>query len=581
MLTSHYTMFARVAFKASPRLSTPFRFAVSFHTTRTMAADTRHKAGATSEPEHFMFTEGGTDSVWSHGDPYDRRPSYSKLIEDLRADVAIVGAGIVGISTAYELVKRRKSVVMLEAREVLSGETDRTSGHLSSALDDWYTNIQSKHGHDGASTAYESHKFALEHVGEIAKELKIDCEYRILPAYEVSAYRPGEDGYEDDVKSMKDEVGYDKSLGIPLEYHDKLAVPGWKSDIDQRAGILWQHQATFNPVKYLLGVMKWLNDQPDFAIYTHTRVADTEEKGGIPFLTSKHVDVTTDNGHTVTCKNVIADMEYNRTYCVALRIPRDSYTDCLVYDTGDPYNYVRFAACDDKDDYLVIGGADHKVGQTDDESTRFAQVEKWARDRWPQCGALEYQWSGQIYDPHDYVAFIGLNPGTKRTWIATGDSGNGLTHGVLGARIIADGITGEINPWQDLYSPKRVTSLLTSAVDIVKDNPQDNMHFKRWAQTDIKDIEDLGRGEGGVLNKMGKKPWAVYKDEDGQVRTLSAICPHMKGIVCWNHAEKSWDCPVHGSRFSTDGVCVTGPAKSNLNPECDSSRRAQEVAAGG
>ncbi|KAF2223256.1 Rieske [2Fe-2S] iron-sulfur domain-containing protein [Elsinoe ampelina] len=107
------------------------------------------------------------------------------------------------------------------------------------------------------------------------------------------------------------------------------------------------------------------------------------------------------------------------------------------------------------------------------------------------------------------------------------------------------------------------------------------MQFKRWAQTDINDIEDPGRGEGGVLNKMGKKPLAVYKDEDGQVRTLRAICPHMMGVVCWNHAGKSWDCPVHGSRFSTDGVCVTGPAKSNLNPECHISRRTQEVAAGG
>lgn len=545
-----------------------------------------------ASPEHYMSTEGALDSVWSHTNPYAQRPRFSKLDRDLEADVVVVGSGIAGLSTAYELVKRNRQVVLLEAREALSGETDRTSGHLSSALDDGYVQIKEKHGHKGAAIAYDSYKFALEHVGEVAKELNIDCEWRILDGYEISQYRRGNEGYDQDLKEMNEEVAYDKTLGMPVEFHEKLAVPGWTGEVDQRGGMLWHHQATFNPTKYLFGVLGWLKKQPQFSIYTHTRVMDTKEKGGVPIVGNpKHVEVSTADGHTVTCKDVVmatciplqklsvvAQMEYNRTYCVALRIPKGSYTDCIVYDTADPYHYIRFTHCDEKDDYLIIGGADHKVGQAGDEKTRFSELESWARERWTQCGAVDYQWSGQIFEPHDYVAFIGLNPGMKHTYIVTGDSGNGLTHGVLASRILADEITGTKNEWSKLYDPKRVKSLLTSAKEILTDDLQVNAQYKRFVETDIQDIEDLGNGQGGVLNKGTKGPTAVYKTEDGEVRMLSAVCPHMKGVLCWNTAEATWDCPVHGSRFSKDGVCVIGPAKGNLKPENEAGKRALERA---
>jgi len=499
---------------------------------------------ATNTPEHFMHTDGATDSIWSRGDPYSSRPRFPKLTKDIETDVLVIGAGITGISAAYELVKRNHNVVMVEAREVVSGQTDRTSGHLASALDDGYVAIRQKHGEEGAKIARESHKWALQRVGEIAKELGFDCEYRQLDSYQISQYDRSDSKHQDEMKELKEESDYARSIGVECEFKSDLTIPGWTGKIDQRGGIYYTGEATFNPTKYCFGVLAWLNKQNKFKCYTHTRVQDIEEKGGVLGFNNKYAQVSTEDGNKITCNDVvmatcvplqklsvIVEMEYNRTYCIAARIPKDSYKDCLIYDNADAYKYIRFTACDDIDDYIVVGGGDHKVGQEGNEADRFDELEKWTRERFTQITTIDYRWSGQVYDPHDYMAFIGLNPGTKHTYIWTGDSGNGLTHAILGAKIIADGIEGKENTWAKLYDPSRVTSLLKAAKEIIVDDLQVNLQFKRWLQTDINDIEDLGKGQGGILNKGLDKPIAVYKTEDGEVRKLSAVCPHLKGML--------------------------------------------------
>ncbi len=275
--------------------------------------------------------------------------------------------------------------------------------------------------------------------------------------------------------------------------------------------------------------------------------------------------------------SVIAEMEYMRTYCIAIRVPKNYIEDCLLYDEAEAYKYIRFTACDERDDYLVIGGCDHAVGQEKEEG-RFTELEQWVRERFTRAGAVDYKWSGQIFEPVDFVAFIGLNPGRKHTYIITGDSGNGLTHGVLAGKLIADEIQGVDNPWSKLYDPKRLSSLVKSLPSLVSHVAEVQTQYKRLVQSDISDIEDLARGMGGVLNPTLEGPIAVYKDEHGQVHKMSALCPHLKGVVCWNNVEKSWDCPVHGSRFSKDGICVMGPSKANLSPVDKSGKVTQEQA---
>ncbi len=537
-----------------------------------------------SDPAHCLHTSGEEDPVWIHTDPYSNRPRFPKLNEDLHCDVCVIGSGIAGISTAYELVARGVKVVMIEARDAISGESSRTTGHLASALDDHYTEIASKHGDKAATLIAESHDWALRRVGDVAWKLGIECEYRQLPGYEISQYERGDLKHQKEVDELRAEAKKAQECGLAATFQEGFAIPGWDGTPDQRDATIFQRQATFHPTKYLVGVLKWLAQQPQFSCYTHTRMMSCEESG----LLHKEVHVKTMDGYTITCKDaveatcvplqklsIIAEMEYYRTYSIAIRIPKGSYEDCLIYDLADPYHYIRFTACDDQDDYLVIGGGDHKVGQ-EGEDGRYAELESWVRKRFTRAGSVDYRWSGQIFDPVDYVAFIGLNTGKKHTYIITGDSGNGLTHGVLAGRLIADEIQGIDNPWSKPYSPKRLPPLSTLP-SMLSHDLQINAQYKRYLQKDIPDIESLAPCTGGVLNPSTSKPLAVYKDEKGVAHKFSAICPHLHGVVVWNDTEKSWDCPVHGSRFSKEGICVIGPAKAGLNPEDETAGRAQQV----
>lgn len=526
--------------------------------------------------EHFMHTTGENDPVWVHLLPYSEYPQFPTLTDDLTTDVCVIGSGIAGVSIAYELVSRGVRVVMLEARSVVAGESGRTSGHLTSALDDGYTEIKKKHGHKGAKIAADSHSWALNRVGEISKKLGIECEYRHLPAYELSQYARNDRRHEDEVKGLKEEVETAKSLGMNVVFEEGFAVRGWNGKPDQRDAAIFKDQATFHPTKYLVGVLKWLEKQPNFQCFTHTRAKEIQEQSNDIF--GKLVKIETEKGQTITTNfaveatnvplqrlSVIAEMEYDRTYCIAIRVPKGSIEDCLIYDEAEEYKYVRFTCCDDKDDYLVVGGCDHKVGQ-ENPSGRFEELEIWVRERFPQAGKVDYRWSGQIYEPVDFMGFIGKNQGQQNIYIVTGDSGDGLTHGVIAGRLIADEIQGAPNPWSELYNPSRALSIAQSLPQMLGHDVQINTQYKRYLQSDIDDIEDLAVGEGGMLNSKTAQPVAVYKDELGRVHEFSAVCPHLKGVICWNHVEKTWDCPVHGSRFSKEGIVLEGPANRNLDP---------------
>jgi glycine/D-amino acid oxidase-like deaminating enzyme len=237
---------------------------------------------------------------------------------------------------------------------------------------------------------------------------------------------------------------------------------------------------------------------------------------GVKFIGMGHKSVTikTEAGHTVkaesaveaTCiplqkLSVVAELEYYRTYCIAVRVPKGSVEDCLLYDNAEEYKYVRLTACNNEEDYLVVGGCDHAVGQEDTKG-RFDELEKWTRERFTQAGKTDYRWSGQIFEPADYMAFIGKNWGNDKIYIVTGDSGDGLTHGTLAGRLIADEIEGTPNAWAALYSPKRLGSIIRTLPSVVKHDVQINLQYKRFLQSDITDIEDLEPGCGGILNSV-------------------------------------------------------------------------------
>ncbi|KAL2783682.1 hypothetical protein BJX66DRAFT_344718 [Aspergillus keveii] len=398
--------------------------------------------------EYFPDPFRETEPVCVHHLPNFKDPQFPSLDHDIETDVCIIGSGIAGISTAYELVTGGKKVTLLEAQHVLSGESGRTSGHLSNALDDGYIEIEKRHKPNGAKLAAESHTWAIDRVAHIIRTLDLDCEFRYVPAYRVSKFLPGD--LKHDVSRDKG-ADYARDAGVDAVFQKGFSVSGWDGGVNQEDAAVFAAQGAFHPTKYSLGVLEWMKTHPNFQCFADTRATGVEEG-------RNKVIVWTEQGYIITAKDVVeatctplqdssisAEMSYCRTYCIAIRVPKGSVEDCLIYDTDDPYTYVRLTACNDNNDYLIAGGCDHKVGQ-EDSLNRFEILATWARQRFTHTGAVDYHWSGQILEPVDHMAFIG-----KKEWKT-------LTHGVLAGRLVADEIEGRENSWAALYDLSRMTS---------------------------------------------------------------------------------------------------------------------------
>jgi Rieske Fe-S protein len=213
----------------------------------------------------------------------------------------------------------------------------------------------------------------------------------------------------------------------------------------------------------------------------------------------------------------------------------------------------------------MSGGEDHKSGQKDDANVRFAALERWTRTRFPMMTEIEFRWSGEVMEPIDGLAFIGRNPmDHDNVFIATGDSGNGMTHGTIAGMLITDLIIGKENAWAALYDPSRKTP--RSVSKFVKENI--NVAEQKGdivTRGEVDTTDEIVPGKGAIIRR-GLKKIAAYKDEAGNVHELSAVCRHLGCIVDWNSLEKTWDCPCHGSRYDALGRVIMGPANSDLPP---------------
>ena len=332
-------------------------------------------------------------------------------------------------------------------------------------------------------------------------------------------------------------------------------------------------QAQFEPLQFLAGVVKVLKGK-GVEIYLPVTVNgfDTSTSSGEVTLSTQQGKRIRANQVVVATHSPINDVATihtkqaaYRTYAIAFETPPTEPT--LSWDMEDPYHYARLAvdAATDRS-VLIIGGEDHRVGQDTDTDKNFPRLETWARERFPAAGDIVCRWSGQVFEPSDGLAFIGKDPGQERIFILTGFSGNGMTHSGLSAELIADLIGGLNHPFADLYDPKRKPSSASAISSYVQENLNTAAQYADWlGPADVASADQIARGEGAVLRR-GLKRVAIYVDEAGSKHELSATCPHLGGVVAWNSAEKSWDCPCHGSRFDCRGKVVTGPASSDLEP---------------
>ncbi|HZK78282.1 MAG TPA: FAD-dependent oxidoreductase, partial [Gemmatimonadaceae bacterium] len=259
-----------------------------------------------------------------------------------------------------------------------------------------------------------------------------------------------------------------------------------------------------------------------------------------------------------------------RTFVIGARVPRGSVPRALYWDTADPYHYARLHEVDPRldperdDEILIVGGEDHKTGQEDDAEERFKRLESWTRERFPMVKSIDFRWSGQVIEPVDHMAFIGKNPGAdQHIFIATGDSGNGITHGTIAGVLLTDLILGRKNAWSKLYDPSRVTLRATS--EFIKENLNVAGQYADWARKgEVDSYDQIEPGSGAVMRR-GMKKIAVFRDEQGVIHERSAVCTHLYCIVDWNSTERTWDCPCHGSRFDAYGAVVNGPAIAPLS----------------
>lgn len=511
--------------------------------------------------ESGVTTSGANISYWLDSVEPIR---YEPLRENLKTEVVIVGGGIAGLSVAYCLAKAGKKVVVVEDGYIGSGETGRTTAHLVNALDDRYAEIERVLGAEKCRLAAESHTEAINFVERVIGEEHIDCDFKRLEGF--LFLHPT-----DDPKTIHDEFTATNKYGIRTERMQ--GVPGMAEETGPC--LCFPGQAQFHPMKYLKGLCDSII-RLGGSIYTETHVDGIHKTG----IRSKELSVDAD--YVVVATNTPVNNRVTmhtkqhpyRTYVIGGLIEKDSITPGLWWDTGniksewvmDPYHYVRLQPFDAAHDLLLAGGEDHKTGQADKENLdaheRYTKLEHWTRRRFPSLKEIVFHWSGQVMEPVDMMAFIGKNPGDKNIYIATGDSGNGMTHGTIAGILISDLILGRKNPWEKLYDPSRIT--LKAAPEFFQEAGNMSAQYLDFFEAgDIKSIEELRPGQGAILNAKGKKV-AVYKDEVQTVHAYSAICPHLGCVVQWNDDEKSFDCPCHGSRFTCMGEVVNGPAMNGL-----------------
>ena len=496
--------------------------------------------------------DSGSTSPWQVS---ATAPNHTKGQTTAPFDVLIIGGGITGITTALLLQKQGKKCLIVEGGNLGFGTTGGTTAHINTFFDSSYPQIKSDFGEENAKLVAQAAKSAIATITSLTEELQIDCQLETKIGYLYSEN-------EDQTKELQKILNASKEAGVAVSAAEENGVP-----IPFEECVAFAGQKQFHPLKYSFGLAQ------EFLalggkISEHSFITSVEMEDDIHIARTGTEEFRAKNlvyaTHLPPGINLFSfRCAPYRSYVLGVKLSAGAaYPEDMAYDMQDAYHYMRSHEIDGER-LLIIGGADHKTGHDDPEKA-YQDLEDYTR-KYFKVQAIPYRWSSQYYVPVDGLPYIGpMTNNDDTTFVATGFNGNGMTWGTVSGMVISDAILGKENPYAELFKPYRIKPI-AGFTDFVKENADVVYHFvaDRFNLENVDTLSALAKGDGKVVEFEGEKI-AVYRDESGKISALNPTCTHAGCTVCFNPAEKSWDCPCHGGRFDLSGKVICGPPRKDL-----------------
>jgi glycine/D-amino acid oxidase-like deaminating enzyme/nitrite reductase/ring-hydroxylating ferredoxin subunit len=492
-------------------------------------------------------------SVWS---ATAEIPQYEALRADTRAEVVVIGGGLIGLTTALLLAEDGAAVVLLEAGRLGSRTSGNTTGKVTSQHGAIYADLLDRHGTDKARLYAEANQAAVNRVAELAELHGIDCELLRTPAY---VYSTGPD------KMLRREAEVAASLDLPAHFvgQPEIGVPA-------AAAVRFDDQVQLHPVLYLAGLAEALTAAGG-RIFENSRATDVNEN-------DDGVRVKTESGPVVRAKQAVmatllpigmtggffARTRPSQSHGIAVRLPVEAPVGMAI-SADSPTRSTRPWPGGGPNGLIVVGGS-HETGSIEDTAALYQSLVDWVSSTWDFSAQPEYRWSAEDYSTPDLLPYVGRSPGSNAILVATGMHKWGLSNGTVAAGVITDLVAGRDNPWAALYDAGRIGDAHAVA-KLVKDNLKVAKDFTvgHLSRALHGGLDRLEVGEGGLLEVDGETVGA-YRAPDGELHTVKPTCTHLGCPLAWNNADTTWDCNCHGSRFTPDGAILDGPATRPLSP---------------
>lgn len=481
-------------------------------------------------------------------------PTFPRLKKNIKTDVAVVGAGITGITTAYLLAKAGKQVVLLDAGRILNGTTGFTTAKVTAQHGMIYDELINHFGEEKARFYYEVNHKAMNFIGNQIKEWNVDCDWKQEDAY---IYTQDESNT---LSQLKNEYKAYEKLGIPGEWLESVPLP-----MSVHGAIKMPGQHRFHPLAYLKRMVEEFLKMGG-EIYENTTIGEeVETKGPLTIKAER-------GNHSITCQYAVSASHFpfcdgkglyftrlhvERSYALAVK-PETAYPGGMYLSVDKPSRSLRSVTYNGEE-LVIAGGENHPTGKSESTHTHYENLEKFAGEL---LGArhIPYRWSTQDLITLDNLPYIGpITSNQDRILVATGYRKWGMTNSTAAAHVMTDYILGKDNRYSELYTPSRFKADPALKTFIVQNAGVAKEFISGKTEMTYHKIEHLQAGEGAIVRHNGQRAGA-YKDEEGNLYLLDTTCTHLGCETQWNEGERSWDCPCHGSRYSYKGEVLEGPA---------------------